>query len=114
MEVACKADKWKKSREDRNKKKANMKEMAAVVEEPAAAAPQSTPVAALNSVRAVLPAVLPPQAATYTFDPDRFTEVSRSFGNLTTVEQTASVKKAVLKDYGTAVLFLPEKVCYRL
>ena len=59
MEVACKADKWKKQKEDRSKKKANVKEMAAVVEEPAAAAPQSTPVAALNSVRAV-PAVLPP------------------------------------------------------
>ena len=98
MKVAFKADKWKKTREERNKKKASVKEVAVAVEGPAAAAaPQSTPSAALNSVRAVLTAVLPPQTAGYTFDPDRFTEISGSFWKLTTVEQMASVQKSCVK-----------------
>ena len=65
------------------------------MEDPAATgAPQSAPSAGLNSVRALTSAVPPPHSAGYTFDPDRFTDITGSFWKVSTNEETAGVQNS--------------------
>ena len=88
VKAACRADQFKKRREERQNKKASVKEVSvAVTEVPASTgAPQIAASAALNYVRALTSAVPPPHSAGYTFDPDRFTDITGSFWKVSTNE----------------------------
>ena len=94
----CRSEAIKKRHDEAKSKKAaaSVKEVSVAVTEDQAptGSPQSAPSAALNSMRALTSAVPPLHSAGYTFDPDRFTDITGSFWKVSTNEGTASVQNS--------------------